>query len=263
MPLRYVFAAFLLTAAAPPPNAVKAGVEAWQRGQPAAAIALWRTAALAGDANAQFNLGQAYKLGRGVAVDLKAAEEWFRLAALQGHRAGEDQYGFLLFENGKRAESMAWIRKSAARGEPRAQYVLGTAHFNGDLAERDLPRAYALMRQSAAAGIPQAATSLALIEKNISVDDRRRGMALLAQRPAGETPEWRVQLGAFSEEDRARQLWTRLIGNIPALAPLQPRYVRSSRLTRLLAGPLQSKTEAEKLCRTIKASGNVCIAVTS
>ena len=43
---------------------VKDGVEAYARGEFEKAVAEWRGPALAGDADAQFNLGQAYKLGR-------------------------------------------------------------------------------------------------------------------------------------------------------------------------------------------------------
>ena len=64
---------------------VKAGVDAWSRGDYASAIDQWRPLAIAGDADAQFNLAQAYKLGRGVTLDPALAESWFRKAALQGH----------------------------------------------------------------------------------------------------------------------------------------------------------------------------------
>ena len=52
---------------------VKAGVDAWERGEFAKAVEEWRDPAAKGDADAQFNLGQAYKLGRGVPMDLKQA----------------------------------------------------------------------------------------------------------------------------------------------------------------------------------------------
>ncbi|MDE0945777.1 MAG: hypothetical protein OSA39_02875, partial [Sphingobium sp.] len=48
---------------------VKAGVDAWQQGDYAKAVGEWRPLALAGDPDAQFNMGQAYKLGRGVQPD--------------------------------------------------------------------------------------------------------------------------------------------------------------------------------------------------
>src|SRR3546814_7160901 len=109
---------------------VKAGVDAWEQGKYDAAVKQWRQAAAAGDADAQFNRGQAYKLGRGDPMDIKAATEWFRKAAAQGHIRAEDNYALLLFREGKRAEAMPLIEKSAARGEPRAQYILGTALLN-------------------------------------------------------------------------------------------------------------------------------------
>src|SRR3954467_12127042 len=76
---------------------VKAGVDAWSRGDYRKAIDEWRPAAIKGDADAQFNLGQAYKLGRGVPADLPMAESWYRKAALQGHLQAEDNYGLILF----------------------------------------------------------------------------------------------------------------------------------------------------------------------
>ena len=60
---------------------VKAGVDAWQHGNYTAAIIEWRTLAQKGDPDAQFNLGQAYKLGRGVPSDLKIAQSWYEKAA--------------------------------------------------------------------------------------------------------------------------------------------------------------------------------------
>lgn len=39
----------------------------------------------AGGKNAQYNLGQCYRLGRGVAEDITEAVKWYRKAAEQGH----------------------------------------------------------------------------------------------------------------------------------------------------------------------------------
>jgi len=128
---------------------VKAGVDAWSRGEYRKAVEEWRPAAIAGDADAQFNLGQAYKLGRGVPVDMAMAESWYRKAALQGQIEAEANYGLILFQNGKREEALPWLNKAVARGEPRAQLVLGTMLYNGDGVMRDWPRAYALIVRSA------------------------------------------------------------------------------------------------------------------
>lgn len=160
---------------------VKAGVDAWERGDYATAIAEWRTPALEGDADAQFNLGQAYKLGRGVPMDLAAAQDWFKRAADQGHLQAADNYGLVLFHNGQRAEAMPYIKASAERGEPRAQYILATAHFNGEFVEKDWVRAYALMTRASAAGIPQASKNLAVMDQYIPLSQRQEGLSLATQ----------------------------------------------------------------------------------
>ena len=47
-----------------------------------------------------FNLGQAYKLGKGVPQDLAKAESLFAQAAGMGHMQAADNYGLLLFQRG-------------------------------------------------------------------------------------------------------------------------------------------------------------------
>ena len=81
---------------------VKAGTDAWNRGDYGTAVKEWRQSAINGNAEAQFNLGQAYKLGRGVAADPKQAGDWFLKAALQGNVQAGDNYGIILFQHGDR-----------------------------------------------------------------------------------------------------------------------------------------------------------------
>lgn len=160
---------------------VKQGVDAWERGDYKTAVEKWRGPAVAGNADAQFNLGQAYKLGRGVPSDLAQAEEWYRKAAMQGHPQAEDNYGLALFQNGKRTQAVTWLEKSSNRGEPRAQFVLGTMYFNGDSVERDWVRAYALIVRSSQSGLPQASAALAQMDKYVSLQERQQGLALARQ----------------------------------------------------------------------------------
>ncbi|MCI4588919.1 SPOR domain-containing protein [Sphingobium sp. BYY-5] len=159
---------------------VKTGVDAWQQGDYAKAIGEWRPLADSGDPDAQFNMGQAYKLGRGVQPDLSIAMDWYRKAAAQGHMRAEDNLGLLMFQQGDRAGAMPYLQHASMRGEPRAQYIVGTALFNGDLVGKDWVRAYALMSRAAAQGLSQASTSLTQMDKYIPEDQRRQGLALAA-----------------------------------------------------------------------------------
>ena len=314
---------------------VKSGVEAWSKGDYPSAIKAWRPLAITGDADAQFNLGQAYKLGRGVPLDLKQAEDWYRKAALQGHLQAEDNYGLVQFQNGSRQQALPWIEKSAARGEPRSQYILGTALFNGDMITKDWVKAYALMTRASAAGLAPASASLAQMDRYIPIDQRQKGLSMarnmemaaakpilppiasLPARPAPARPSvvrpvdlppslpadvdpvepdpiepdlppvitpkprpvavapkpaiprpaavagkgWRVQLGAFGDEARARSLFASLEKRVDGLAALTPYLVKAGAVTRLQAGPLASAAAADKICAQVKAAGNGCLPV--
>lgn len=185
---------------------VKDGVDAWQAGDYQKAVAEWRPLAVAGDPDAQFNLGQAYKLGRGVAADIVQAESWYRRAAKQGHLQAADNLGLILFTANKRDEAMPFINASATRGEPRAQYVLGTAMFNGDFAGQDWPRAYALTKRASDAGLEIASARLAQLDRLIPLEQRQKGLAML---PQMEKDEARARLAAV---------------NAVAPAPVQPGF---------------------------------------
>ena len=167
--------------AAPALADVKTGVDAWQRGDFAAAVREWRPLADKGDADAQFNMGQAYKLGRGAPADMKIAQSWYEKAAAQGHEAAQANLGLILFQNGSRIAALPWIRKAADRGDMRAQYVLGTLHFNGDGVPKDWPRAYALMSSAAAQGLAPAKAGLAQMDEVVSETDKLKGKQLAQQ----------------------------------------------------------------------------------
>lgn len=159
---------------------VKRGVDLWQTADYAGAVAAWRGPAERGDADAQFNLAQAYKLGRGVATDQRAAENWYRKAAEQGHEQAGGYLGLIMFQNGDRVGAMPWLTKASEQGDPRAQYLYGTALFNGENVPKDWPRAYAMMTASAAAGLPQATATLQQMDQFIPLDERKRGLKLAA-----------------------------------------------------------------------------------
>jgi hypothetical protein len=169
------------------PKTVRDGIEAWQRADYATAVAIWRPLAEKGDADAAFNLGQAYRLGRGVAIDLAAAQTWLRRAANAGHLDAETTLGLLLFDSGSRDEALQWLKKAADRGEPRAMLVYGTALFNGDGVTRDPVLAYAYVSRSAAQGLEPAKTTLKDMDGILPLDIRQKGIAL-AMSKAKEKP---------------------------------------------------------------------------
>lgn len=169
----------LLTGVATPAFAdVLAGVTAWESGDYARAVREWRPLAINGDADAQFNMGQACKLGRGTARDWPQAVEWYRRAAAQGHLQAQDNLGLVLYELGQKAEAVTWLERSAARGEPRAQFLMGAELYRGEVIAQDLVRAYALMKRASDAGLQRASAGLVQMDQAIPLEIRRRGLAM-------------------------------------------------------------------------------------
>jgi TPR repeat protein len=267
--------------AIPAQGSVKTGIEAWQRGDAAQAIAIWRELAENGDSDAAFNLGQAYRLGRGVGSDSGQAKKWFEVAAKAGHLDAQVSLGLLLFDSGSRREGLAWLGRAAERGEARALLVVGTALFNGDDMPQDAVKGYAYVSRSAAQGLPPAKETLAEMDKALPLAQRQRGVAMAqeavrAGKPATKVPvktaaktkvdapaavkpaatavasargAWRIQLGAFSSRANAQSLYKQLQGK---LGGAQAYYVPVGAMTRLQVGPFESRALASTACARLR-----------
>jgi uncharacterized protein len=184
-----VAAAFAALLAAPASGqSVKAGIEAWQRADYSGAVAVWRPLALHGDADAQFNLGQAYRLGRGVPLDLSLAKVWFQRAANSGHLDAQATLGLLLFQNGEKVEGVKWLRRAADQNEPRAQLVYGTALYNGDGVTQDRLLGYAYVSRAAAQGLAPAQDTLSQLDSMLPPADRRLALSMAANAQRAPQP---------------------------------------------------------------------------
>lgn len=295
---KYLVAAVMVALAASPLSAqsVRAGIEAWQRADYSGAIANWRPLAEKGDADAQFNLGQAYRLGRGVPTNLAQSKSWFERAAASGHVDAQTTLGLLLFQNGDQAQGLKWLKLAAEQGEARALLVYGTALFNGDGVTQNQVLGYAYVSRAAAQGLAPAKDTLTQLDKLMPLAERKKGLAVaqakaraapppgskpkaaqtaaqkpvpkpVAQQPAAAqavpppaiaaTGGWRIQLGAFSQRGSAEALYQRISAK-PALAGRRPFYIAAGAVTRLQVGPFENKAAAAAACRTL---GTACFPV--
>ena len=272
-----------ISAAAAPPKTVKDGILAWQHANYSEAVAIWQPLAEAGNADAAFNLGQAYRLGRGVSIDLATAQKWLGKAAAAGHLDAQTTLGLLLFDSGSRDVAMQWLKKAAGRGEPRAMLVYGTALFNGDGVARDPVMAYAYVSRAAAQGLGPARDTLAQMDEILPIEVRQKGVAIakgkakaapapsskpakVAAKPQSPSPKatvsgsWRIQLGAFSKRSSAESLFARLSVSAP-VAGHPAVYVPAGAVTRLQVGGFASLAAAAAACSTLSAKGQACFIV--
>ena len=226
MILKHLVAAALLTAAASPLSAqtVRAGIDAWQHADYAAAVRIWRPLAERGDADAAFNLGQAYRLGRGVPTNLAAAATWFQRAASKGHIDAQATLGLMLFENGDRTGGIRWLKQAAEKGEPRALLVYGTALFNGDGVKKDPVLGYAYVSRAAAQGLAPAQATLDQLDQILPVELRKKALAIaMAKAKSAPAPSSKpVRPAKPVEIAQAKPTKTDQAAKVPRTAPTNP-----------------------------------------
>jgi len=241
---------------------VKQGIEAWQKGDYQAAVEVWRPLADRGDADALFNLAQAYRFGRGVSANLATAKSLLERAGRAGHVESQTTLGLLLLQSGEQVEALKWLGQAAQAGERRALLVYGTALINGDGVTQDRALGYAYVHSAAAAGLPAAKKTLVELDKIIAAADRRKALdahqvkTATSPRYAPEAGEWRIQLGAFILRGAAQSLYNRLA---PSLGGRKAYYLQTGKATRLQVGPYASRAEASAACARLKQQD--CIVV--
>jgi len=260
MRYRYLAASIWIASLAAPVSAqsVKAGIEAWQKADYATAVSIWRPLAEKGDADAAFNLGQAYRLGRGVATNLGAAQTWFQRAAEKGHVDAQATLGLLLFQNGNQPEGLKWLKAAAEQGEARALLVYGTALFNGDSVTQDPILGYAYISRAAAQGLAPAKDTLAQLDKLLPLEDRKKGLALAMAKTKASPPPGSKPAKASKTVAKAVKL---AVAKPPKPTPpaAEPKAIPiaspASGNWRIQLGAFSQRGNAEALYRKISANG--------
>lgn len=207
-------------------------------------MAEWDDPAAAGDPDAMFNLAQAYRLGRGVAKDPARAEQLYARAAQAGHMQAADTYGLMLFQDGRREQALPLVTDAARRGDPRSQYLLGIAHFNGDIVQRDWVRAYALLTLANSEGLPQAAPALAQMDGFIPLPQRQQAARLASQLRAEAETARSVELAAADLGMQARE------DAIPRPTSRVPRPIATTAVSPSIAAAQSAIAEARRATGT-------------
>jgi len=140
------------------------GVYAYERGNYERARKEWLPYAALGNPNALYNLGQLYRMGRGVEVDFARAEEYYLRAAEKGHIGAQRNIGTLYYfgrlGETDHAKAYHWLSRAAVNGDARSQLMVGTMHYNGETVAKDNIEAYAWIFLAAESGLGNARSAL-------------------------------------------------------------------------------------------------------
>ena len=139
------------------------GVAAYERGDYAKAVELFRKAAEQGNADAQFNLGQMYDQGKGVKQDYAKAVAWYGKAAEQGDAYAQYNLGVAYREGlGVKQDydkAADWFIKAANQGVIEVQFSLAGMYFMGQGVPQDYVEAHKWWNLSASLGENDAAAA--------------------------------------------------------------------------------------------------------
>ncbi|WP_321389271.1 SPOR domain-containing protein [Emcibacter sp.] len=139
---------------------VSDGVRAYEAGNYEQAREEWLPYAALGNPNALYNLGQLYRMGRGVRQDFKKAEEYYLRAAEKGHVGAQRNLGTLYYFGRlgtiDMEQAYKWLYRAASNGDARSQYIVGTMYYNGQHVAQNKTDAYAWIHLSAQQGIRDA-----------------------------------------------------------------------------------------------------------
>jgi TPR repeat protein len=119
---------------------------AYDKGDYATALQLYRPLADKGDARAQNRLGVMYNIGQGVLEDYATAMVWYRKAAEQGNANAQFNLGSM-YRHGDGVPrdfetAVIWHRKAAEQGLANAQFELGVMYRDGKGVPQDYVQAH-------------------------------------------------------------------------------------------------------------------------
>lgn len=228
------------------------------------------------DPQAQFESGRALLHGNGVKEDVRKAFELMKAAADQGHADAMGGVGYF-YSNGiavkkDEKEAVAWFRKGAEKGSPKAMLNLGKMLLagkgvDGGITEERTKEGLEWLRKAADTGLPEALGAYGSLfflgEHGVPKDDAK---ALIYLKPAAEKglPEAQNMLGIMAEngqglpqDDAAAKEWFRkaaMAGNAKAqsnlgrlLGPLgEDRATRIEAVAWLIVSSSQGEITASK-----------------
>jgi TPR repeat protein len=167
-------------------------IDAYNRGDYAQALKIFRQLAAQGDASAQYRFGQMYREGQGVTQNYQEALKWYRLAAAQGIAEAQNNIGWMYHKGygvtQDHQEALKWYRLAADQGNASAQYNIGYMYGNGQGVTQNYQEALNWFRLAAAQGDATAIENLKRPEMvAAALNSPAEKPQRMANKPAGKS----------------------------------------------------------------------------
>jgi|GEM_PF-859716 len=125
---------------------VEKGISAYQQHDYQTALNAWNRAAQLDNPDAEYNLGQLYRLGQGVKINYPTAQSYYIKAAKKNHPLAQLNLGTMYYSGKLGADqeenAFYWLRQAAENDNGPAQWMIGIMLFNGQGVSQDSIAAY-------------------------------------------------------------------------------------------------------------------------
>ena len=116
------------------------------------ALKWYHLGARQGDSHCEYSIGDNYRNGYGVEINLDTALEWFEKAAAKGHAGAQVGIGDVNYTKERYEDAVTWFTKAADQGDAEAEHRLGYCYQFGNGVELNLDTALAWFEKAAAKG---------------------------------------------------------------------------------------------------------------
>ena len=116
------------------------------------ALKWYHLGARQGDSHCEYSIGDNYRNGYGVEINLDTALEWFEKAAAKGHAGAQVGIGDVNYTKERYEDAVTWFTKAADQGDAEAEHRLGYCYQFGNGVEQNLDTALAWFEKAAAKG---------------------------------------------------------------------------------------------------------------
>jgi len=116
------------------------------------ALKWYHLGARQGDSHCEYSIGDNYRNGYGVEINLDTALEWFEKAAAKGHAGAQVGIGDVNYTKERYEDAVTWFTKAAEQHDADAERWLGHCYRFGNGVEQNLDTALAWFEKAAAKG---------------------------------------------------------------------------------------------------------------
>ena len=166
------------------------------------------TKAEAGNARAQYDVGNMYLKGQGTVTDRRKAHEWISKSAQSGYQKAEYKLGLMYLRGMGTKKDFAnaekWLRKAAQKGYGPAQFYLAGMYRDGQYLKKDYNKALSWLKKAKDGGFWKANKEIEYVTALAKQGGERQAPAVKARPKAqASSPKPRQQAKRAAPQQQA------------------------------------------------------------